>query len=284
MLYGRHIQRVCDYIAQHLDEELTLDQLSRVASLSKFHFHRIFSSHTGISLFKFIKMERLKRASLKIAFKDDVRVIDIALDAGFESPEAFSRAFKKRFGQTPSEFRKAPEWPNWHSKLHPMPIPEITPMNVNIIHFEPQKVAILEHHGSPDRVYESSAKFIKWRKQTGLSPVKTSKTFGIPYDDPSTVAAEDFRFDICGSIDHEVPENPFGVKSGEIPGGRCAVLRHEGSHDHLSASVYALYKEWLPQSGEELRDFPCFFHYLNLIPDTNEGDLLTDIYLPLKGS
>lgn len=155
-------------------------------------------------------------------------------------------------------------------------------MDVGIIDFTETKVALLEHRGSPDRVLESAARFIQWRKETGFSPVKTSTTFGIPYNDPNIAEPKDFRFDICGSIDEDVPENVYGVTNGRIPGGRCAVVRHKGSHDAISESVYYLYREWLPDSGEELRDFPCYFHYLNLVPEVDECDLLTDIYLPLK--
>lgn len=155
-------------------------------------------------------------------------------------------------------------------------------MEVKIIDFIQTRVAVLEHRGSPERVLNSAAKFIEWRKQSQLSPVKTSSTFGIAYDDPNTTTPESFRFDICGSIEQDVPHNSQGVKTGMIPGGRCAVVRHHGSHDKIGSSVYYLYGTWLPQSGEELRDYPCFFHYLNLIYDTAEHELLTDIYLPLK--
>ena len=58
--------------------------------------------------------------------------------------------------------------------------------------------------------------------------------------------------------------------------------RHLGSHMRIGESIYPLYRNWLPGSGEELRDFPLFFHYLNLLPDTPENELVTDIYLPLK--
>lgn len=155
-------------------------------------------------------------------------------------------------------------------------------MDVKIVDFAEVQVAALEHCGSPYRVYDTAAKFIAWRKDTGLSPVKNSWTFGIPYSDPKTTAPEEFRFDICGSIDGDVPENTYGVKSGVIPGGRCAVVRHKGSHDNLEESIYYLYREWLPQSGEAWRDHPCFFHYLNLVHEVDERDLLTDIYLPIK--
>lgn len=155
-------------------------------------------------------------------------------------------------------------------------------MNVKIVSFETTKVALLEHVGAPETVFETAAKFIAWRKETGLSPVKTSKTFGIPHGDPKTTAPENFRWDVCGSIEGEVPTNQYGVKAAVIPGGRCALIRHKGSHDTLEQSIYYVYRNWLPESGEEVRDFPCFFHYLNFVHAVDECDLLTDIYVPLK--
>jgi len=50
----------------------------------------------------------------------------------------------------------------------------------------------------------------------------------------------------------------------------------------MHSKIYDLYGKWLPESKEELRDFPMFFHYINLLPEVPESELLTDIYLPLK--
>lgn len=281
-MYEERIARVCAYIEHNLDKELTLEALSQVAAFSKYHFHRVFSAYTGLGLSRFIQLLRLKRASFQLAFDNHERVIDIAFKAGFDSPEAFSRAFKREFGQTPSQFRAEPAWPAWHAKFD-FNVPRgINIMEVKVIDFPETKVAVIEHHGSPDRVYETASRFITWRKETGLSPVKSSLTFGIPYSDPKTTDPSEFQYDICGSIDQDVPENPHGVKTGLIPGGRCAVVRHKGSHDTLEDSIYYLYREWLPQSGETWRDHPCFFHYLNLVHEVDEGDLLTDIYLPIE--
>ncbi|MGO9546661.1 MAG: GyrI-like domain-containing protein [Rhodomicrobium sp.] len=155
-------------------------------------------------------------------------------------------------------------------------------MEVKIVDFEETKVAALEHRGPPGQVDDSAGTFIAWRKESKLSPVKTSKTFGIAYNDPDTAEPATFRFDICGSVSADVPVNPHGVVNKVIPGGRCAVVRHIGSHDRIGESVYYLYRNWLPGSGEELRDFPLFFHYLNLKPETPEHELITDIHLPLK--
>jgi AraC family transcriptional regulator len=281
--YKERISRVCEYIYQNLDQELTLDVIAAVAAFSRFHFHRVFSAYTGLTVNRFVQLARLRRASFRLAFEKDKRVIDIAFEAGFESPEAFARAFKRTFDQSPSEFRNAPRWPEWHARFEfHVQTNGDKPMKVNIVNFETTKVALLEHHGSPEKVLETAGKFIAWRKETGLSPVKTSKTFGIPYSDPKNTDPEAFRWDVCGSIEGEVPGNKYGVKAGAIPGGRCAVIRHSGSHANIEESVYHVYRDWLPESGEELRDFPCFFHYLNFIHEVDECDLLTDVYVPLK--
>lgn len=284
VVYAKKMQQVFDYINNHLDEALSVEILSQQANFSKFHFHRQFTNYAGVSVLKYVQLMRLKRASYRLAFNHHERITDIALDALFENPESFSRAFKVAFEQTPSQFRKKPDWTKWRSTLQ-LVTPAIkwkAEMNVKILDFKKEKIAVLEHRGAPDRVLESAQKFIEWRKHSGLSPVKSSATYGIAYDDPENTAPEKFRFDICGSISEDVPVNPQGVKSGVIPGGRCAVMRHEGSHDNIGQSVYRLYGEWLPQSGETLRDYPCFFHYLNLIHEVEEHELLTDIYLPLK--
>jgi AraC family transcriptional regulator len=280
--YAAKFNKVFDYIDKNLDEELTLDHLSQVAAFSKYHFHRQFSEYTGISVFKYVQLVRLKRASYRLVFNKLERITDIALEAQFENPESFSRAFKNTFGQTPSEFRNRPAWQYWKDQ-YKFPIRERSNnMDVKIVQCEPIKVAMLKHYGAPDLVMETVKIFIDWRKTTGLSPVKTSQTLGIAYDNPDTTAPENFKFGICGSVQADIPDNPQGVENRIIPGGRCVVVRHHGSHDRLSESIYPLYREWLPKSGENLRDFPLYFHYLNRMPETPEHELMTDIYLPLK--
>jgi len=279
--YAKRFNRVFDYIDAHLGDELSVECLSRVASFSKFHFHRQFSEYAGISISRYVLLMRLKRASYRLVFSEDTPVIDIALEAGFENPESFSRAFKKTFGQTPSQFRKAPAWQAWKAQ-YPMPKRDRRgTMDVKIVDFNETPVAVFEHHGAPETVPDSVRVFIDWRKQSGLSPIASSRTFGIVYHDPKTTEADEFRFDICGEVSGAIPANSQGVVRRTIPAGRCAVVRHLGPHDRIGESIYPLYREWLPDSGEELRDFPLFFHYLNLMPETPEHELVTDVYLPL---
>lgn len=280
--HKKQITKVCDYLSSNLDDDMSLDMLSRVAACSKFHFHRIFKSFMGLSVIQFVQLSRMKRASFRLVFEPEQSITDIAYEAHFDSPEAFSRAFLRIFEQFPSQFRRRPEWPFWHSKyeFNP-PINGDKIMDVNIIDFDERPVALVEHKGNPQKVYETASMFIAWRKSTGLSPIKNSETFGVPYSDPNDTAEEDFRFEICGSHKGVVPENEFGVKTGIIPSGRCALAIHHGSHDSISDTVYYLYQHWLPKSGQNLRDFPCFFQYMNFVHEVNENELITKIYLPL---
>jgi AraC family transcriptional regulator len=280
--FNPRLDRVAQLIDQSLDEALSLDDLSSVAAYSKFHFHRLFSAYFGISVNQYVTRARLRRASFRLAFEQGIRVIDIAYEAGFDSPEAFARAFKRLYDQSPTSFRKAPRWPEWQQRSQVKKMNNGgEPMNIELVEFPDTKIAYLSHIGPPSQVYETAKVFIEWRKETGLSPVKTSKTYGIAYANPRTCEPAEFRWDVCGEVDRDVPPNQFGVQTGDIPGGLCAVLRHRGSHDNIEASVCRMYSEWLPESGYELRDHPCFFHYLNFIYEVDECDLLTDIYLPL---
>lgn len=88
--------------------------------------------------------------------------------------------------------------------------------------------------------------------------------------------------DLCAATDMAVLPNEFGVMSKTIPAGRCALLRHVGSDDTLRDSVLYLYSQWLPQSGEELREFPLYFQRVTFFPDVPEHEAITDVFLPLK--
>ncbi|WP_100657402.1 AraC family transcriptional regulator [Alteromonas flava] len=280
----QRIQQTCDFIANNLDVSHSLDSLSEFACYSKFHFHRAFKAHTGLSLTRYILLLRLRRASFRIAFEKQLNLLEIGFEAGFDSAEAFTRAFQREVGELPSVFRQDPNWANWHQRLHMQPRPTTTRhnMNVAIKQIDTIPIAYLTHLGSPQTVLQTAGKFIEWRKESGLSPVKQSRTFGIPYSDPETTPADEFRWDVCGSVTSSIPDNRYGVKNGAIAAGRYAVLQHQGSHAGLNEKIWYLFDTWLPQNNEEPGNHPIVFEYLNFVFEVDEHDLLTDIYLPLK--
>jgi AraC family transcriptional regulator len=285
--YHARMQRVLDYVDAHLDSALDVDVLSGVAAFSKHHFHRQFAELFGVNVYRYVQLVRLKRASYRLAFRDGMPIVEIALDSGYEGPEAFARAFKQRLGQTPSEFRRQPAWAAWHAAYAPIEqtrsrymTAEFNDDHVRIVDFPATPVAILEHRGDSATLEDTVRRFIAWRKRAALPP-RLSATFNIVYD-TEDVPPEAFRFGICAATQREIAPNDQGVSAGVIPAGRCAMLRHTGSDATLKAAVSFLYADWLPRSGEELRDFPLYFQRVSFFPDVPEHEAITDIFLPLR--
>jgi AraC family transcriptional regulator len=132
--------KVCDYIQLHLDDNLSVDKLSQVAHFSKYHFNRQFADYVGVNVARYILLARLKRAAYQLAFDSKCRVIDAALNAGFENPESFSWAFKQSCSQTPSQFKQKPEWAIWNELFKLRIIEKNVEMNVEIVTFPETKV------------------------------------------------------------------------------------------------------------------------------------------------
>lgn len=153
--------------------------------------------------------------------------------------------------------------------------------DVTIREVAPIPVAFMEHRGDPATIGATIQRFIAWRRATGLTP-KTSATFNIFHCDPHTTPPADYRMDLCVATDKPIAETGAGVAAGMIPGGRCAVLRLTGQSDDLGPAALYLYREWLPQSGEEARDFPLYCQRLAFFPDVPEHEAVVDLFLPLE--
>ena len=183
--YHARMQRVLDYIDRHLHGDLDLETVSGVAAFSKFHFHRQFKATFGVSLHRYVQLARMRRASKQLADASGQSVTDIALDAGYETPDTFARAFRQRFRQSPSSFRKSPDWEPWLEALGPLNAArskimqtDFTPVQVTIRDVAPTRVAIIEHRGDPATIDATIQRFIAWRKAAGLSP-RTNPTFNV---------------------------------------------------------------------------------------------------------
>jgi len=153
-------------------------------------------------------------------------------------------------------------------------------MNIEIVNFPETKVAVVEHLGAPEKEYESVKKLVAWRMANKMAPSDQHKSYGIHYNDPRQVSPSEYRVDLCVSVEQDISANTFGVVNKTIPALRCAKVRHLGSRENVTAARY-LHEEWLASSGEQLAEFPVFFHYVNVGPHIQESEMVTDVYLPL---
>ena len=243
--YHARMQRVLDHIDQHLDENLGLAVLSSIAAFSPHHFHRQFTATFGVSVHRYVQLARMKRASHRLAYRGEESVTEIAMDAGYDAPDAFARAFRQRFGQSPSGFRKSPDWEPWLAAFGPLTVARsklmqktYTTDDVTITEFPATPVAVMEHRGDPATIGATIQRFIAWRKARGLSP-RTTATYNVFHSDPRTTPATDYRLDLCVGTDRPVetqrPECRGGLDSRRPlrrvardrrerrPGGPCPV-------------------------------------------------------------
>ncbi|WP_321888452.1 AraC family transcriptional regulator [Paraburkholderia bannensis] len=279
--YTKRFEDTLAYIDANLEGDLSVGALSQIANFSKFHFHRQFAAYVGVPVARYVQLMRLRRAAHRLASRESCPVIDAAFDAGFDSPQAFSRAFKRSFGMTPIAFRQHPNWQIWSANFIVPYRSKKLNMQVRIVDFAATRVAALEHVGPIGLVNESVRKFVDWHKQSGQSPLLSSRAFAVPRSNPDTTPGGEFRCDISAEIHEPVAPNAYGVRELVIPGGRCAVVRHVGSTDHIGETIYPIYRDWLPGSREELRDHSLFFHYLSAFSDVAAQQWQTDIYIPL---
>lgn len=275
-------------LLDHLDrcqQPPRLAALARLAGCSPFHLHRQFLRHLGLSPAHYLQLQRLHRAAWRLAFRREP-VLEIALDAGYESGEAFARAFRRLGGQSPSQFRQCPDWPRWQQRLQPLHRSQEQTMpdpadEVTVVERDAVRIGLLLHRGDPLELPHSLSRFIAWRRSVGLPPAR-SATYNLLYDDPEQVAPADYRFGLAAAVPTAVEPNPFGVVEALIEGGRWARLRHVGSDDALGARLRWLLQQWLPQSGERLREAPILLQRLRFFPDVPAPQAQTDILLPLR--
>lgn len=143
------------------------------------------------------------------------------------------------------------------------------------------QVAIMEHRGDPAALGATIQRFIAWRKFAGLHP-RTNPTFNVWRSERRPASPADYSVDLCVGTDKPIEANGEQISVGKIPGGRCAVLRVIGHTDNLEVPALYLYREWLPSSGEEARDFPLYCQRLAFFPEVAEHEAIAELFLPLK--
>lgn len=280
--YAHHmgcILKVLVYIESHLDEELSLEKMAKMACISPFYFHRLFHAYIGETLAEHVKRLRLIRAQERLQYSS-TPITEIALDLGYESPSSFAKVFQQVMGQSPREYRKAMQ-PLIQAIMERTLRPSKDMLQVEYIFRKPETVLFVRRVGdylkTPWAAFEALCQFLE-RKLITEENIKAYYSMGL--DDPHIVKRSQCRFDVCVALKSGIPpEGEIGQKI--LPGGRFAVFIHRGPYSKIEEAFESIFRFWYPTSKVELSDESPFCEPLNVnAPPCMEK--ITKLYIPLK--
>lgn len=309
--YTARLNRVIDYIHANIETPLPLETLAEVAGFSPFHFHRLFKTLTGETLNDYVQRARLEKAANLLVGRPNDTILAVGVACGFSGAAVFSRAFRTRFGLSPSEYRaqmlaehrkNRKEERNPGKEIAPLAAynekhairtleRSVSQMNVEVKSLPTNHVAYIRHISGYSKGEFNSAinkafqRVCAWAGARDLFRPDTV-TIGIPYDNPDITPNDRCRYDACVTVPEGVQSEP-GSEVGiqDIPGGKYAVCRISVSTQEthkIGEAVDALYGEWLPESGYQADDKPALEIYYNN-PDKQPGTWITmDYCLPVK--
>ena len=300
--YARRMHRVLEYIDQHLDQAMSVSELAEIAHFSSFHFHRLFTAWKGETIGEYLRRRRLEVAAMRMAAQPQLTILQTALSVGFNSPEAFSRAFKIRFGLSPTAWRaeqlekreadsnisqilSKPDQEAAGEFLYTKSIENRTSMeiqmNVKLVERKEARVAYLRYTGPYG---EGISRF--WQQEVYpwmiTNEMLGKPRYGVSHDDPDITAAEQCRYDACIEVaDDVVITAPALITT--IPGGRYAMLPFRGIVEEIGDAWAVLLRDWLPTSGLQLDARPSFEYYpVNASYDPETGVFECKIHIPVS--
>ena len=279
--YAKRIECVVNYLIDHLDGDVDLHRLAEEAFLSPYHFHRVYHGMTGETVAETVRRLRLHRAAVKL-ISSDIAINTLATEAGYGSVQAFNRAFREGYGNPPAAYREKQARAQLRETSRSAKSSKENPMyKVTIRDVAPCRIVALRHNGEYMHIGNAFERLNIWAAGQGLLDDKV-RWFGIYHDDPAATPANKLQSDACLSVGEKVTP-PAEYRITQTPAGRCAMLVYKGPYSDLEKPYKWLFGEWLPQSGEEPDDQPCFEEYLNDARSIAPAELLTAVYMPLKG-
>jgi len=316
--YTSRINRVIDYIEINLNKDLSLQELAGVANFSPFHFHRIFSAIIGETLNDFIQRIRLEKAASKLVLNPKISITEIALEFGFSGSATFARAFKDSFKMSASEWRAggyledrkiskedSKERQGLHNNRKEFQVSSMYTIDetynfawrvemkgnsqlqarVEVKDIPEMTIAYIRHIGP----YEGDAelfgrlfeKLMMWAGPRGLIRPPETKIMTVYYDNPDITDKDKLRVDAYISVPEDTQVDGEIGKS-KIPAGKYAIAHFEVKTEQFGDAWNAVYGGWLPESGYQPADGPCFEMYYNDHREHPEGKHIFDIGVPVK--
>ena len=272
------IETVKRRIEERLEEDVPLEALASEANASMFHFHRLFRGFTGETVRSYVRRLRLERAAHRLT-RGDADILQIALDSGYDSHEAFTRAFKRHFGAAPSAFRAESRAVRGATA----PAPEDIPMDIRIESQPQKRIAYVRRVGPYNEVGNAWATLMKW----GWTKMMMGKpeTFGLSFDDPDVTPADRLRYEACMVVnDKSKPKGDVHIR--ELPPMTLAVTLHEGRLDAIGECYSRLFARVASAAIDgrqwKLGDPPALERYLRDPRKVKPEEMRTEIGIPVQ--
>ena len=295
--YISRINSVFEFIDKNLDSGLSLNTLSEIAHFSPYHFHRIFKYITGETLNQYVLRRKIEKAALDILHKD-LTISEIAHTYGFSENSSFTRAFKKYFDLSPTEFKK--QNPHRHSKIRQMDskngqaypdyekyiciINELKnwiKMNANFeVREMPQLNLVGLTHIGIYNVEQAFEKLIKWANSKNLMNDSNAKLGRIFYDSIKVTAPDKVRMSIFLVTDQPFETGGEITKLG-IEKSRSIVGRFEISPDEFAKSWTGMFL-WMNENGYKKSDLNPYEIYHNDYREHPENKFIVDLIIPIE--
>ncbi|MFW5727626.1 MAG: AraC family transcriptional regulator [Spirochaetia bacterium] len=315
--YMARLNRAIDYINEHIEEPLDLDTIARVAAFSKYHFHRVFSAAVGEPLGSYVQRLRLERAAALTADDRRETITDIAYRLNFSSPAVFSRAFRDYFGMSPSQWRRG-GWREYHHS-HKLQSNRYKPVasyrdttrvsfgygsfikrqwqvslktrqsrleySVEIRDLPEKTVAYLRHTGpyaGDEQLFERLfSTLMKWAVPRDLYIPGQTELLTLYHDSPDITEEHKLRISACITVPEDTrPEGEIGLM--RLPEGRYAVASFALGPQDYGDAWNSLFGGWLPESGYQCSEGPCYELYLNDPSQDPEGLHRLAIHIPVE--
>ena len=272
-------QKALWFIESHLADTLTLDEIAGVAGISRFHMVRAFAAATGLPVMRYVRARRLSEAARALA-AGAPDILTLALDADYGSHEAFTRAFRDRFGVTPEAVRSLARID--HIKIQePIQMDSTFTDNLQPPRFEiakPLLVAGLGERYNHENGAGIPGQWQRFHQSVDRIPGRIGKVaYGVCCNGDD---AGNFDY-IAGVEVTDFSDLPREFARVRIPEQRYAVFTHKDHISTIRRTVNTIWNQWLPASGLKAADAPNFERYDdNFNPLTGDGGL--EIWIPVK--
>lgn len=259
MEWLKNLAEALDYIENHLDKEISYDEIARLACCSSFYFQRIFLYVSGVSLSEYIRRRRMTQAAFELQ-QTDTKVIDIALKYGYSSPSSFNRAFQRIHGIAPTEAKHTGRpllaYPSLQFSIQttgerPMAYQIIRKQALRIVGIRmPMFEDMEENLKIVPEFWKDTLHGNQWNELCSLSNQEPSGLLGISvYENPKEI---DYYIGVASDR-----STPVGMVDYEIPAATWVVFKNEGYFKEEVQSVFRrFYTEWLMFSGYHYAQLP----------------------------